>query len=590
MGENIAGGQTSSEEVMTSCMNSPGHRANILNSSFTKLGVGYVYDSGAKYKDNWVQMFGGGLTSLDTVSTSAILTTTMTVQNDSLPEDDAKINTVIDADNTTITRGGTYTIAKNFTGTINIDTTDAVTIDGTSAGSLKDVRILKVSSNADLTIKNLNVTNERSSTIDFIGTDNKLTLAGKNVLKTSNTWAAVVNVGYGLTIDGTGSLDVTAGKQGAGIGTDSFEEHDTANVIINGGSITTTTNKGAGIGSGCGGSIGNITINGGTVTATADTGAGIGSGMDGSSEKISIGGNAKVTATSDDGAGIGKGCDLDGISTVGKITLSGKSSVLITQMNHGGMANFTRPTEFTINGKIYTDQQLLFENGAKKNLTERIIIRKTFKNGTNNSEYISRNDTSWYSATTINAGKGNDTINTGGANMLILAGEGDDSILSLGMGSSNPVVGYITLDAGTGNDTVWVGARMGKLDDYYSSISGGTGDDSIQVNGNYVTISGGMGNDNIGFEGSYAVFEYNSGDGNDTIEGFNSTSSLSVSGGKFFTLANGSDVIVKVGTGSITLKDTKKVPSTLLVKKIISRRFSVPKQMTYSKTRTTMQV
>lgn len=45
-GENIAYGQDSAQEVMTAWMNSQGHRANILNGSFTKLGVG-VYSSGS---------------------------------------------------------------------------------------------------------------------------------------------------------------------------------------------------------------------------------------------------------------------------------------------------------------------------------------------------------------------------------------------------------------------------------------------------------------------------------------------------------------------------------------------------------------
>ncbi len=40
-GENIAWGQKSPEEVVTAWMNSAGHRANILNAQFTKLGVGY---------------------------------------------------------------------------------------------------------------------------------------------------------------------------------------------------------------------------------------------------------------------------------------------------------------------------------------------------------------------------------------------------------------------------------------------------------------------------------------------------------------------------------------------------------------------
>jgi uncharacterized protein, YkwD family len=54
-GENIAKGQRTPQEVMTGWMNSPGHRANILNSSYTEIGVGYVTDgSGAGY---WVQEF-----------------------------------------------------------------------------------------------------------------------------------------------------------------------------------------------------------------------------------------------------------------------------------------------------------------------------------------------------------------------------------------------------------------------------------------------------------------------------------------------------------------------------------------------------
>lgn len=40
-GENIAWGQKSPEEVVRAWMNSPGHRANIMNKSFTELGVGY---------------------------------------------------------------------------------------------------------------------------------------------------------------------------------------------------------------------------------------------------------------------------------------------------------------------------------------------------------------------------------------------------------------------------------------------------------------------------------------------------------------------------------------------------------------------
>lgn len=52
--ENIARGQRTPRDVVNAWMNSSGHRANILNSSFTHIGVGYVADG--KY---WTQMFIG---------------------------------------------------------------------------------------------------------------------------------------------------------------------------------------------------------------------------------------------------------------------------------------------------------------------------------------------------------------------------------------------------------------------------------------------------------------------------------------------------------------------------------------------------
>lgn len=54
-GENIAMGQTTAKEVMTDWMNSDGHRQNILNTSFTKLGIGI--HRGADGRLYWAQMF-----------------------------------------------------------------------------------------------------------------------------------------------------------------------------------------------------------------------------------------------------------------------------------------------------------------------------------------------------------------------------------------------------------------------------------------------------------------------------------------------------------------------------------------------------
>ena len=51
-GENIAMGYATPEAVVNAWMNSPGHRANILNASYTKIGVGYI-------GNYWTQHFTG---------------------------------------------------------------------------------------------------------------------------------------------------------------------------------------------------------------------------------------------------------------------------------------------------------------------------------------------------------------------------------------------------------------------------------------------------------------------------------------------------------------------------------------------------
>ncbi|MFF8432094.1 sigma-70 family RNA polymerase sigma factor [Streptomyces sp. NPDC016566] len=57
-GENIAMGQQTPQSVMDSWMNSPGHRANILNCSFKEIGVGVHKGSGGPW---WTQDFGAKL-------------------------------------------------------------------------------------------------------------------------------------------------------------------------------------------------------------------------------------------------------------------------------------------------------------------------------------------------------------------------------------------------------------------------------------------------------------------------------------------------------------------------------------------------
>ncbi|MFF5966602.1 CAP domain-containing protein [Streptomyces collinus] len=57
IGENIACGQRSPADVVEGWMNSPGHRANILNPGFTHIGIGFA--GGGRAGTYWTQLFGG---------------------------------------------------------------------------------------------------------------------------------------------------------------------------------------------------------------------------------------------------------------------------------------------------------------------------------------------------------------------------------------------------------------------------------------------------------------------------------------------------------------------------------------------------
>ena len=56
VGENVAAGQSSPEEVMESWLSSPGHCANIMNPDFEHMGIARA--QGGSYGVYWAQTFG----------------------------------------------------------------------------------------------------------------------------------------------------------------------------------------------------------------------------------------------------------------------------------------------------------------------------------------------------------------------------------------------------------------------------------------------------------------------------------------------------------------------------------------------------
>ena len=170
----------------------------------------------------------------------------------------------------------------------------------------------------------------------------------------------------------------------------------------------------------------------------------------------------------------------------------------------------------------------------------------TLISGTSGNDTIS-NGTAFNNGNrvTIKGGSGNDAItNEYGVRVFISGNAGKDTIGNLN-GKRSTLVG------GSGNDEIW---NFEYNED--TSISGGTGNDLIYNYAEDVTITGGKGNDSITLEddSSETLIKYSTGDDNDTINGFNSTSTLRVSG-TYSTQTSGNDVLVKVGSGRLTLKN-----------------------------------
>jgi len=125
---------------------------------------------------------------------------------------------------------------------------------------------------------------------------------------------------------------------------------------------------------------------------------------------------------------------------------------------------------------------------------------------------------------------------------------------------------HTTILAGAGDDRVTVGSITSERSNY-DFIDLGAGNDYFQTNSGYGTVTGGMGDDIISLKGysynSYIV--YTEGDGNDTITGFYASDTLGVDAANYSTVTSDSDLIIQVGSGSITLKDRAHYTNNIVV-------------------------
>ena len=94
---------------------------------------------------------------------------------------------------------------------------------------------------------------------------------------------------------------------------------------------------------------------------------------------------------------------------------------------------------------------------------------------------------------------------------------------------------------------------------------GGAGADWLtNRQGSAVTLTGGKGNDTIKLYGGSNVVTYASGDGNDLVYGFKAGDSLKITNGTYKTSVSGTNVIVTVGSGKITLRGAASKPVTII--------------------------
>ena len=238
-------------------------------------------------------------------------------------------STVLSLSATSISSDGVYTLPVGFTGTVYVSGGQNIELrQEDSSTPLHDVYIVGPSGgNANIWLNGLNIENGNdASIIKFQGTDNHLTILGTNninYLPRDDYNKAVINVGGGLTIEGTGTLNVknTGIQSCAGIGTDQ-DEYTSPDITINSGTYNIEINNdGAAIGGSAKSTVGNITINGGTFYLKSRTGAGIGgTGVSfgdatpyrakvSDTGAITIGKDAIISAESEWAAGIGTGCD-----------------------------------------------------------------------------------------------------------------------------------------------------------------------------------------------------------------------------------------------------------------------------------------
>lgn len=116
VGENIAAGQQTPQDVMASWLSSTGHCRNIMNADYTELGIGVAQVEGSPFGIYWTQVFARPDNAVTPVLTVTPPTATVTVGGDAVPFN-ANLTNSNDTINWTLTGVGTLSSTTGATTT-----------------------------------------------------------------------------------------------------------------------------------------------------------------------------------------------------------------------------------------------------------------------------------------------------------------------------------------------------------------------------------------------------------------------------------------------------------------------------------------
>jgi uncharacterized protein YjdB len=224
-GENIAAGQSTPTAVMTSWMNSEGHKANILGSSYKSIGIGCFESNGMIY---WVQCFSSYSTS-ETFAEPSNVQNTATISFDS----DTVTGGTLGMTATGLTVGGSTSPSVKWTNPGWSYAKVIINSDSLSWSS-SDASVAVVDSNGKVTAVGVGTATITATTKDAVlNASTNITVSPKTV-----TGITLSQTTLSLTAGGSSTLTATVAPSDATNKTVSWTSSNTGVATVSNGKIT----------------------------------------------------------------------------------------------------------------------------------------------------------------------------------------------------------------------------------------------------------------------------------------------------------------------------------------------------------------